>query len=101
MTLKTARSERLWLLLLVFVALFSGCQRSPEVRSTAYIEAGKRLLAKNDSARALLQFRNAVQLTPGNPEAHFQPSRAYLASQELDRGVASLRKALELNPRHA
>jgi tetratricopeptide (TPR) repeat protein len=86
-------------LLLVAVAS-AGCMRSPEAKSAAYIEAGKRLLEKKDPVRAILQFRNAAQATPRNPEAHYQISLAYLASGDLRHGVASLRKTLELNPKH-
>jgi tetratricopeptide (TPR) repeat protein len=88
-------------LLLVLSLAIAVCQRSPQARSAAYLDAGKRLMQKNDAARALLQFRNAVKLTPDNPEVHFQLGRAYLAHGDLMRCVASLRKAIELNPKHA
>jgi len=102
MTPKFVKSERHWMILLLFVTLaLASCQRSPETRSASHIEAGKRFLQKNDAARALLQFRNAVQLTPKSPDAHYQLGRAYLASDDLAKGVDSLRKALEINPRHA
>jgi tetratricopeptide (TPR) repeat protein len=80
--------------------LLSGCVRSPEARSATYLEAGKKLLAKNDPNRAILQFRNAVQTTPKNAEAYYQLSIADLTNGDLPNGVASLRKALELNPKH-
>src|ERR1035441_10010495 len=73
----------------------TGCRRSPETKSAAYIEAGKRLLEKNDPRRALLEFRNAVQATPKNAEAHYQLGKALLASGDPGGGVANLRKALD------
>src|ERR1019366_5054965 len=87
--------------LLLVVLVFSGCALSPEAKSAKHIEAGKKLLLKNDAARAILEFRDASQATPKNPEAHYQLSLGYLAAGDLARGVASLRKTLELNPRHA
>src|SRR5580658_2420741 len=85
---------------LAIAMALSDCARSPEAKSAAYLEAGKKLLQKNDPARAILQFRNAVQATPKNAEAYYQLSLAFLASGDLADGVASLRKALELNPKH-
>src|ERR1039458_2926810 len=57
-------------------------------------------MKKNNPPRAIMQFRNAIQATPRNPEAHYQISLAYLASGDLLHGGASLRKTLELNPKH-
>lgn len=92
---------RVTLLLAVLAALAcSGCMRSPEAKSAKFIEEGKKLLAKNDPARAALEFRNAVQATPSNAEAYYLLGQAYLAAGDLRTGVASLRKALELNPKH-
>jgi tetratricopeptide (TPR) repeat protein len=79
----------------------SGCISSPDAKSARYLDAGKKLLAKHDASRAILQFLNALKATPRNPEVHYQLALAYLASGDLKRGVASLRKALELNPGHA
>lgn len=80
--------------------LLSGCVQSPEAKSAKYIEAGKKLLKNNDPSRAILQFRNAAQATPKNAEAFYQLSLAYFTAGNLGMGVASLRKALDLNPRH-
>lgn len=92
---------RVTLLLGVLAVLAcSGCTRSPEAKSARFIEEGKQLLAKKDPARAILQFRNAVQATPKNAEAHYQLAQAYLAAGDLRTGVTSLRKALELDPKH-
>ena len=87
--------------LLLVVLMSAGCTRSPEAKSAAYIEAGKKLLEKKDPARAILQFRNATQATPKNAEAHYQLALAQLAAGDLRSGVASLRKALDLDPKHA
>src|ERR1700682_3556801 len=92
------RKEMISPLLLLLMALtFSGCMQSPEARSARYMEAGKKLLQKNDAARAILQFRSAAQATPRNPEAYYQLGVALLGTGDLRNGVASLRKALDLN----
>ena len=63
--------------------------------------AGKKLLEKKDPARAILQFRNAIQATPTDPEAYYQLGLASLAAGDLRQGALALRKTLELNPKHA
>jgi tetratricopeptide (TPR) repeat protein len=95
------RREGLIAPLLLVAVVSSACLRSPEAKSTAAIEAGKKLLEQKDVPRAILQFRNAVQATPRNPEAYYQLALAYLAAGDARNGVASLRRTLELNPQHA
>ena len=92
--------DRMMVALLLGVLALAGCMRSPEARSAAYIEAGKRLLEKKDPARAILQFRNAAHASPKNAEAYYQLALAQLAVGDLRNAVAGLRKATELNPKH-
>src|SRR5215472_15461956 len=80
--------------------VFSGCASSPEVKSVRHVAAGKALMGKKDVARAILEFKTAAQATPRNSEVHYQLGMAYLATGDMGRGVASLRRALELNPKH-
>jgi len=96
-------SGRKWALIpLAWMALaFTGCVRSPEAKSARFMDAGKKFLQKKDAARAILQFKGAAQVTPRNPEIYYQLGLAYLAAGDIGRGVANLRKALELNPKHA
>lgn len=79
----------------------SGCARSPQEKSAAYVAAGKKLMQANDPARAILQFRNAVQATPAEAEPYYQLSRAYFAAGDVKLSINSLRKALDVNPRHS
>ncbi len=89
------------LAVLVAVALMSvSCARSPEAKSAKFMAEGKKLLEKKDPARAILQFRNAAQATPIDPEVYYQLGLASFAAGDLTQGVAALRKALELNPKH-
>src|SRR5579864_5212915 len=78
----------------------SGCMRSPEQKSARFMEAGRKLLEQKDPARAILQFRNAAQATPNSAEVYYQLGQAFLATGDLRQGVAALRKAVDLNPKH-
>jgi tetratricopeptide (TPR) repeat protein len=85
---------------LLMAAVFAGCSRSPEARSAKFIDAGKRLLKKNDPGRAVLQFRNALQVTPRNAEAFYQLGLGYLALNSPVKAAANFRSAIEINPKH-
>jgi tetratricopeptide (TPR) repeat protein len=90
------------LVVLVGAALAtSGCTQTPVEKSAKHMAAGKKLMEKRDAARAILQFRNAAKLTPDDPEAYYQLGIAHLALSDTRNGVLAIRKALELNPKHA
>ena len=78
-----------------------GCARSPEVKEARYLESGKRQLAKKDFQRAILQFQNAAKVMPKDAEPHYQMALGYLGVANFQAAVAHLRKATELNPKHA
>lgn len=95
------RVRHSYVLTALLIGLLIGCARSPQAKSAEYIKAGKRLMQNRDVARAILQFRNAVQVKPDNPEAYYQLALAYLTSANFTNGIAALQKTLELNPKHA
>jgi tetratricopeptide (TPR) repeat protein len=101
MNRKVFLARTAWLIVLLALALCGACDRSPEAKSARFMAAGKKLLEKKDPARAILQFRNAVQATPRNPEAYYQLGLASLAAGDVRQGVVALRKTLDLNPKHA
>lgn len=96
----TFRNAIVYLVSALVLACFA-CTSPPEVKSARHMEAGKKLMAKNDPVRAALEFRNAVQATPKNADAYYQLGIALLTSGDLLQGVKALRAALELNPGHA
>lgn len=77
------------------------CASTPEAKSARYLEAGKKLLKNKDATRAILQFQNAVKATPNNAEAYYQLATACLAAGDATCAGNSLRRALDLNPKHA
>jgi len=89
------------LVLILLGVLLVGCNRSPEARRDKYIAAGKSFLEKRDFPRAILQFRNAAQAMPKDPEVYFQMGNAFLAIKDYNSAVKGYRKALEFNPKHS
>jgi len=86
-----ARRAASCLALLAFA--ITSCGSSPEVRSARYIQSGKKLLEKKDTAHAILQFENAVKTTPNRTEPYCQIGVAFLATKDVRQGVAALNKS--------
>jgi tetratricopeptide (TPR) repeat protein len=78
-----------------------GCNGSPQSKEAQYLKRGVALLEKKDYGRAALEFRNAIKVMPSDAEPHYQLGLTYLASGNPANGIAALRKATELNPKHA
>jgi cytochrome c-type biogenesis protein CcmH/NrfG len=65
------------------------------------MDASKQFLEKKDFSRAILAFKNAVQAMPNDAEPYYQLGVAALLAGDLRTGVVALRKAIDLNPKHA
>ena len=100
MRIKVSFARKHMMAVLAAAVITCGCMSSPEVRSARYVAAGKKLLEKHDANRAILQFLNAVQATPRNAEVRYQLALSYLAAADVQKGVANLRRTLELDPKH-
>ena len=78
-----------------------GCNRSPQAKEAQYLKRGAALVAKKDYGRAALEFRNAIKVMPKDAEPYYQLGLAYLATGNAGNGISALRRATELNPKHA
>jgi len=86
------------LLLATLALLVGGCARTPQQQYARYLQRGKKLLDGANPKRALLEFRNAVQLQPGEAEAYYWIAQAFLSEDNVRDAVVALRRATELNP---
>ncbi len=64
----------------------------------AYNNLGNVLAKQGKLAEAIKHFRQAVQIEPGNAEAHSNLGVAFQLQGKLDDAITHLTKALELNP---
>ena len=92
------RRFTLALLLVAALALLGACTRTPQQQYARYLQRGKKLLDGENPKRALLEFRNAIQLQPGEAEAYYWMAQAFLGENNVSDAVVALRKATELNP---
>jgi tetratricopeptide (TPR) repeat protein len=63
-----------------------------------FISKGDRLLAEGDAVRAVLEYKNALQIDPKSSAAQFALGKAYLAQKEGQKAYGAFKAALELNP---
>jgi putative PEP-CTERM system TPR-repeat lipoprotein len=94
------RCRRMIIHCLWIALVFSGCARSPETKEARFIEQGKRFLQSKNYARAILEFKNAVQVKPTDAEPHYQLGLAYAAAGEPGGALVCFQKAAQLNPEH-
>src|SRR5437868_12119860 len=80
--------------------LLAGCTESPTAKRDRFLKAGEKLLEQHEYARAGIQFRNAVQSAPRDPEGYYQMAIASLGTGDLRGAVLLLNKASELDPKH-
>jgi tetratricopeptide (TPR) repeat protein len=89
------------LAVLAAVWALAGCARSPQDKEARFLKAGKAQLEKKDYTRAILQFKNAIQVMPKDAEAYYRLGLAYLGAGDLRTAAMCFRKGVELNPKHA
>jgi tetratricopeptide (TPR) repeat protein len=87
-------------LLVIAALLLAGC-RTPEQKKARFLATGNQLLKNKGYQRAVLQFKNAVQLGPKDADAHYGLAQAYLALGGFQQAAAELYKATELDPKNA
>jgi tetratricopeptide (TPR) repeat protein len=84
-------------LLVVVVAAVVACG-GPEERKARYFKAGEELYEKGDYRRAILEFKNALQVDPNFARAYQRLGMAQLRSKDVRSAYAALSKAVELDP---
>jgi len=82
------------------LAVLAACSRSPEQKEARFLAAGKAMLAKHELPRAILELRNAAQAMPKDAEPFYQLALVYLEMRDSTHAIASLRRAVALNPNH-
>jgi tetratricopeptide (TPR) repeat protein len=62
---------------------------------------GKEQMEKRAYGNAIIEFRNALKAMPKDAEVHYQMGMALLATGDFNGGVQFLRRATEIDPKHA
>jgi tetratricopeptide (TPR) repeat protein len=96
------RPRFVWIAVTILTVAGSvACRRSPQEREARFLAKGRAHLEQKDYSRAILEFRNAINVLPKDAEPYYQIALAYLETGNYETAVIALQKALALNPRHA
>ncbi len=84
-------------LVLCMAVFFLGCGSSEEKR-TKFLERGQTLFEAGDYGKAMLEFKNAMQIDPEFAETYYWLAECELREQNPRKSYALLNKAVELDP---
>jgi tetratricopeptide (TPR) repeat protein len=79
------------------VVLLAGCTGA-EARRQSYIERGQEYFAKGDYARATVEFRNAMQVMPKDPQARILSGEAFEQLGRYREAAGLFQSVIESNP---
>ena len=65
------------------------------------MKRGEALEARHDYNRAILEFKNAAEAMPSDPQPEYRLGMAYLKSGQGAKAMAALREAVQIDPRYA
>lgn len=91
------RSTNRLTLVVLSAILIAGCS-SQEERARSYFERGMKLLSENESAKAAIEFRNAVKLKRDLVEGWRALANIDESNRDWSRVVADMRTIIELAP---
>ena len=83
----------------LIVLAMSGCAK-PEAKKARFMAQGRKFLDAKDYSRAILAFKNAAAVVPGDAEIQYQLGMAYSAAGDLRDATRFFERATELNPAH-
>jgi tetratricopeptide (TPR) repeat protein len=86
------------ILLVVALALATGCARSPEAKKARFLERGDRYFKQAQYREAVIEYRNALRIDGNNAQAIRQLALAHYQLGELAQSFRFLLKAQELEP---
>jgi tetratricopeptide (TPR) repeat protein len=86
------------MMLLVSLALLSGCFRDPNVRKHKYLESGQKYSAQGKDREAAIQYSNALKIDRNFADAHYALAQTYLHMGGLSAAYGELKKTVDLQP---
>jgi tetratricopeptide (TPR) repeat protein len=84
-------------LCMALVMSLQGCG-SKESQVEGFVERGDHLLAEGDVKRAILEYKNALQIDPKSAEVKFALGKAHLREKEARTAINYFRSAVEDKP---
>lgn len=87
---------------LVLMTLLSiGCSQNPEKKAAKHLKKGEEYVKASKYREAIIEFKDALQATPKNAQAHYQAGLVYIrlgGMSNLQTAFQELSNAVELDP---
>lgn len=87
----------LGLVLLVSAAGLAGCQ-DDAARLAEHMTRAAQFMEEGKASEAVIEYKNALQISPNDAAAHFGLAKAYLASRDVGKGYWELQETVRLDP---
>jgi tetratricopeptide (TPR) repeat protein len=84
----------------VLVFLLNACSDSAEQRATVHLQKGREFLADGNIDKARIEFKNVLEITPKNADAHFLLGQVHEQREEWSKAFAQYKAAIALKPEH-
>ena len=75
------------LFFLLILSIIIGCSKSNEKQAEDFIKSARTFMSQNKPETAVIEYRNAVDLDPGNPVALFELAEAYIVLNKLETAI--------------
>ncbi|HDH53628.1 MAG TPA: tetratricopeptide repeat protein, partial [Nitrospirae bacterium] len=83
--------------ILLFIPLIISCT-DPVAAKKKHFERGVSYFEKEDFKKAIIEFKNVIQIDTMHADAHFYLGKAYLKFGKTDSAIKELEKAVEIKP---
>lgn len=87
--------------LLCVITGLAGCSSSPQTKEAQFLKRGREFLKAKDYSRAILEFRNAAKVMPGDAEPYYQLGMTALQTENFVVAYSSFQRAVERNAKHS
>ncbi len=94
-----AKSKLLRLVSIILLLIVAVSCTSKKEKVEDFVSRGNRLMEKSDPVRAVLEYRNALQLDPKNSDVLLLLGRAYLAEKQYRKAFSAFKTAVNLDPK--
>ena len=83
----------------LFLGILAGCS-SPEEKAAEYVANADQLFIENNFDKAMIEYKNALQINQNLPDAWYGIARIHERKQEWKQAYATLIKIRDTNPNH-
>jgi tetratricopeptide (TPR) repeat protein len=91
---------RIGSLCLALTVALCACSHRADVKKLRFMENGRRFYDERDYARAIIEWKNAVDIANGDPEPFYWLGMGYMAEGNIPLAIDSFRAAADLDPKH-